>query len=151
MAKKHKAEKKSKKTIASGKSIWWLVGLIIAIFFLLNITGKSNLIKSIFNRLIPTPTPTPKPVQISPAAGLDTDQANYVKLAVEDLSAKLGIKSGDIKVVSVRDKQWNDSSLGCPKRGMLYVQSITPGFIIELYAQGKTYIYHAGLNVVLSC
>ena len=38
--------------------------------------------------------------------------------------------------------EWNDSSLGCPKPGMNYLQVVTPGYRITLEAQGRRYEYH---------
>ena len=37
---------------------------------------------------------------------------------------------------------WPDSSLGCPKPNMNYLQVITPGYRIVLEAQGRSYEYH---------
>ncbi|MBI3379511.1 hypothetical protein HY029_02010 [Candidatus Gottesmanbacteria bacterium] len=151
MVKKHKTETKDQEFNNSVNYKWWVVGVILFIVIILNITGKNSLVKSIFNHLVPTPTPTPKPIKSSPPEGLNTDQANYVKQAIEALAAKLKTKANNVKVVSVKEKQWNDSSLGCPQKGMLYIQSITPGYIIELSFGQKTYIYHGGLNIVISC
>ncbi len=103
-----------------------------------------------FYKLRPASVPIQN-INISPAAGLETDQSDYTKLAIEALTAKLKIKKEDISVQKVQATQWNDSSLGCPQKGKLYIQSITTGFVIELSAQGKKYIYNGGLNRVVSC
>lgn len=89
--------------------------------------------------------------EIMPPGSLNTDQTAYVKLAKTDLAAKLNKTIEEVKVKSVRVKEWNDSSLGCPKRGQLYIQSITSGYLIELAVGSKTYIYHGGLNRVVTC
>lgn len=54
-------------------------------------------------------------------------------------------------MVKVEDKEWSDTSLGCPKKDMMYAQVITPGFLIILSGDGKNYTYHAGLDKVVSC
>jgi hypothetical protein len=38
--------------------------------------------------------------------------------------------------------EWRDASLGCPVKGMMYAQVITPGFKITLEFEEQTYSYH---------
>jgi hypothetical protein len=73
------------------------------------------------------------------------------RLAREDLARRLGLKPESVKVVSVEEVDWRDTSLGCPKPGMMYAQVITPGFRVVLKAGGKTYEYHTdrGSQVIL--
>lgn len=66
-------------------------------------------------------------------------------LVKSDLAVKLAIQTSDIKVLSVAEVQWNDSSLGCPEEGKVYLQVIIPGYLIKLEANGKTYEYHTDL------
>jgi hypothetical protein len=61
---------------------------------------------------------------------------------MEDLAARRGIDQDQIGVLSITPKQWPDSSLGCPQKGVMYLQVITPGFLIELAVGGETYPYH---------
>lgn len=152
MAQKHKKAIKENGLTWDDNARWGIVLVIVAVFIIFNIFGTRSLILKAWNKLRPTPTPTPRQnIEISPAEGLSTDQANYVKLAIDTLSAKLRIKKEDISVVSVKDTQWNDSSLGCPEKGKLYIQAITPGYLIRLSAAGENYSYHGGLNRVVSC
>lgn len=152
MVKKRKNKKKEKDIKLNTNTKWIIILVVITVFVIFNVLGTRSLLKSVLSKLRPTPTPTPtKIVNISPPEGLNRDQAVYVKQAVEVLAAKLKIKTEDIKVVSVKAKQWNDSSLGCPQKGYMYIQSITEGYIIELLYQGKSYYYNAGLNRVVSC
>ena len=51
-----------------------------------------------------------------------------------------------VQVVSVEAMDWSDSSLGCPKAGMMYAQVITPGYKIVLDSGGRTYDFHTGLD-----
>lgn len=37
---------------------------------------------------------------------------------------------------------WNDSSLGCPKEGMMYTQVITPGYSFIFEVEGDTIEVH---------
>lgn len=66
-----------------------------------------------------------------------------VDLAKKDLSERLNIPIGDIKLVTEESVDWRDSSLGFPEEGMMYAQVITPGFRIILKAQDKLYEYHS--------
>jgi hypothetical protein len=66
--------------------------------------------------------------------------------------AKLNITKDQITVVSVTAKDWNDSSLGCPKAGQAYLTVITPGYQILLAAGGKQYDYRSGRSgAVILC
>jgi hypothetical protein len=38
--------------------------------------------------------------------------------------------------------EWPDSGLGCPQPGQLYLQVITPGWLIEVQGGGKIFEYH---------
>ena len=38
--------------------------------------------------------------------------------------------------------EWPDSGLGCPQPGQLYLQMITPGWLIEVQGGGKIFEYH---------
>jgi len=61
--------------------------------------------------------------------------------------AGLGRSSAEsVQVVSVEAVDWSDSSLGCPKTGMMYAQVITPGYKIVLESGGRTYNFHTTLN-----
>lgn len=66
-----------------------------------------------------------------------------VDLAKKDLSERLNIPVGDIKLAKEEAVDWPDASIGFPEKGMMYAQVITPGFQITLNAQGKLYEYHS--------
>lgn len=151
MGKKHKV-KKEKKFEVNDNVKWGIVLVVIGIFVMFNIFGTKSLVVNMWHKLIPTPTPTPtKTVIMTPAIELNTDQANYVKLAIEALTVKLAQKKENIEVVTVTKKEWGDSSLGCPEKGKLYLQVITQGFEIVLQYKEKQYTYNGGLNRVVSC
>lgn len=78
------------------------------------------------------PTPSTKP------------PTGPVALAVSDLATRLGQTDDEIELVSQEEVTWPDSSLGCPKPGMMYAQVLTPGLRIVLSAGGKQYEYHSG-------
>ena len=69
---------------------------------------------------------------------------DVAKPALGDIAA-----ARDLRVLSVEPKQWPDSSLGCPQRGMSYLQVITDGYVVTFGAEGKTHEVHvAGHNAV---
>ena len=72
-------------------------------------------------------------------------------LARRDLAARLGVPASAIKTRSVQPAVWPDASLGCPKPDMVYAQVETPGYQIDLEANGKTYRYHADHQRVVQC
>ncbi len=75
-----------------------------------------------------------------------------VQTAKADLAQRTGIAPTAITVVKAEAVDWRDSSLGCPQPGRMYLQVITPGYLIVLEAAGRTYEYHSdreGRRVVL--
>jgi hypothetical protein len=77
-------------------------------------------------------------------ASVDPTVQGVVDLAVADLAARLSISPADITVVTARPTTWPDSSIGCPKPGMQYLQVLVDGALVELFAGGQTYSYHSG-------
>jgi hypothetical protein len=64
--------------------------------------------------------------------------------AVADLSARLGVPSDEIAVVTAELVTWPDTSLGCPQPDMRYAQVPQDGARIHLRAGGVLYRYHTG-------
>lgn len=125
---------------------WMAVSVVLILVVLTIITGGKILpVAGLFFK--PTPTPTPDTLNIIPNLSGD----NYVNLALKDLSEKLNISEISINIESVNQIDWADSSLGCPKPGKMYAQMVTPGYLIKLKAGNQIYLYHAGLNKVISC
>lgn len=83
--------------------------------------------------------PTMQAVPSSPAA------EGILVAARSDLALRLGVAEDEIVVVVLEEVQWPDGSLGCPQPGMMYVQVITPGFLVVLQADGEKYEYHTDL------
>jgi hypothetical protein len=46
---------------------------------------------------------------------------------------------------------WPDTSLGCPRRGVLYAQHVTPGYQIKLRRGNASLDYHADHEHVVYC
>jgi hypothetical protein len=69
-----------------------------------------------------------------------------VDAAMRDAAGRLNLAqtgAGDIHVQQVEDRQWPDSSLGCPRQGVMYSQVVTPGYLVVIAAAGKQLEYHA--------
>lgn len=97
------------------------------------------------SRRLPTEVAVPPTTQPPAAPGAGAAPADGPAAdAVRDLSARLGVPPEQVTVVRVEEVTWRDSSLGCPQPGMVYLQVLTPGTRIELSAEGRTYVYHAG-------
>jgi hypothetical protein len=106
--------------------------------------------------LLPTPKigdkeivmPTIPPLDIVP---IGPDDDKMVAVAKADLAQRLGVADEDIVVKSVEEKEWPDTSLGCPQEGMRYLQVITPGLRIVLTVAGQDYEYHTDLIRAVLC
>lgn len=104
-----------------------------------------------------TAVPTEEPVTESESDGIGVPPGGemtniggtptqLIERAKEEV-ASLGRSSAEsVQVVSVEAVDWSDSSLGCPKTGMMYAQVITPGYKIVLESGGRTYNFHTTLN-----
>ena len=67
-----------------------------------------------------------------------------VKMALLDLSTRLGIGPDTITLVSAQSVVWPDGSLGCPRPDMGYKQVQQDGMRIVFKAQGRLFEYHSG-------
>ena len=65
-----------------------------------------------------------------------------IDVAVADAATWLGTIASQLRVESVEQREWRDSSLGCPQPGMLYAQVITPGYLVVVSGAGKRLEYH---------
>lgn len=83
-------------------------------------------------------------------AGLELER--QTEAAVTDLGARLGVNAGDIEILEAREVTWPDAAAGCPRPGMVYMQVLTPGVLVQLRAEGREYRYHArGRSLPLLC
>jgi hypothetical protein len=104
----------------------------------------------------PSATPLPpsaSPVtDILPGSNANPDAQPAIDAALLDAATQLSIGKDQLRVDQVDAHKWPDSSLGCPRPGMMYSQIVTPGFLIVITsASGKRLEYHtdAGAHVVL--
>lgn len=100
-----------------------------------------------------TPVPGTGENIVQPAPGVPDPSARIVSLAVADLAALTDKQVEDISVVSATAVIWADSSLGCPQKGVMYMQVLTSGYLVILEADGVQYPYHTDAKgtVVVLC
>ena len=54
----------------------------------------------------------------------------------------LGVAQTAVHVDQVEAREWGDTSLGCPRPGMMYAQVVTSGFVVIVSANNKVLEYH---------
>ncbi len=93
--------------------------------------------------------PDPRPLPARPAtqqlAGKRLMQGTRDEV-IAQLAQQLGLTAGDIEVLRQEQVTWPDSSLGCPRPGMAYMQVLVDGLLLVLQARGRQYQFHAGAN-----
>ncbi len=88
---------------------------------------------------------TPRATPADPAVPqADQPDAQLVQQAREGLAQHLGVSADQLTLQSAAPQQWPDGSLGCPGDGMVYPQVITPGFLLTLTDNARTYALHTG-------
>jgi len=86
-----------------------------------------------------------------PAEKLSDAERGAAQLAIDTLAADLGIAPESIEVDTVRAVEWRDSSIGCPRPGMAYLDVITPGYKVTLRANGQIHVVHEAGNRAMVC
>ena len=82
---------------------------------------------------------------------IDANLDGLIEQGRIDLSQRLGVNVDEIVIKEVTAVQWKDASLGCPTRGVNYVQVVTPGYRIMLEAKGQAYDYRADGKRIFLC
>lgn len=89
-----------------------------------------------------------------PAQPSTTKQAaasDLEALAVAALRKHLENPAADVEVLSITPIEWRDSSLGCPRPDLSYMQVITPGHLAMLRHAGTTYQVHMAEKAAFVC
>lgn len=86
-----------------------------------------------------------------PAEQLSDAERGAAQLAIDTLAASLGIAREEIEVDTVRAIEWRDSSIGCPRPGMAYLDVITPGYRVTLRADGQIHAVHEARSKAFVC
>ncbi len=81
-----------------------------------------------------TPTEAPgEDVDLPPEAATKAERA---------LSGELDVPPEEVQIVSYERQEWPTACLGLQEANEVCAQVITPGWLVTLEAQGKTYVYH---------
>ena len=68
--------------------------------------------------------------------------APALQAVLADAAIRAGVAPASLLVLRMAAAEWPDSGLGCPQPGRLYMQMITPGWLLEVRAGGRTLEYH---------
>ena len=79
------------------------------------------------------------------------DKNAAAQVAVEALSKKLSVGPDSVDIVHVSVMDWPDSSLGCPRPGVEYLQVVTRGAVVLLRSDKKPYRVHVAGDRALVC
>ena len=90
----------------------------------------------------PTPESTPAEPEKMPSPTLPPELQSAAQQAVDILTRALDVSPDEVTILSVQRVQWSDSSLGCPKPGMMYAQVITPGYLVKAEARSEVHEIH---------
>jgi hypothetical protein len=82
---------------------------------------------------------------------IDSSLNGLIEQGRTDLAQRLGVSVDEIAIKEVKAVEWKDASLGCPTRGVNYVQVVTPGYRIVLEAKGQTYDYRTDGRRIFLC
>ena len=63
--------------------------------------------------------------------------------AAQLLAGELVVDQSEIELVSFRQVDWPDSSLGCPQEGRFYIEGVVPGYELLLDYEGTSYQIHS--------
>lgn len=123
------------------KFYWISIALLLSLY--LGGCGSSKPLPATPLPVSPTQgesTPMPPP-QSTPAV---FNLQNLIDKATQDLALRLSISATQINIVNATEVVWPDGSLGCPQKGMAYIQILIPGYLIVLEVDNNKYEYHSG-------
>lgn len=86
-----------------------------------------------------------------PAAPLTDVERAAAQVAIDALVTELGVARDQVFVDTVRAVEWRDSSLGCPKPGVAYLDVISPGHRVILRVDGQVHVVHESRNRAFVC
>ncbi|MHB8994674.1 MAG: helix-turn-helix domain-containing protein [Armatimonadota bacterium] len=69
-----------------------------------------------------------------------------INLARADLAGRLGVTPESVSIERFEQRDWPNTSLGCPQAGMMYAQVVTPGYYILLRHGADVFEYHSDRN-----
>lgn len=118
-------------------------------FFVVPLSLAAAILSLLVTLFLIITNPSRSPAMVKSAK----EQSEVVGYAKRDLANRIAFPLQEITLSSISKVQWPDGSLGCPKKGMMYVQMVILGYKIILTADGKNYDYRTDLegNIILLC
>jgi hypothetical protein len=92
--------------------------------------------KAVFCGFNPPKSPQAGRGEVEESLSAQTEQAR------SDLAKRLSVTPEEIEILEAISVVWRDSSVGCPKPKMGYMQVLTPGFRVRLRSGHRVYAYH---------
>jgi hypothetical protein len=97
----------------------------------------------------------PAEIPFVPGQGSDEklteEQRSVANIAIDALAADLQISREKILVDTIRAVDWPNSSIGCPKPGVAYLDVITPGHKITLRVDKQIHVVHEAKGSAFVC
>lgn len=93
-------------------------------------------------RAVPPKTSVPPTSPTIPSKGEGAVSTDILTIIKADLAKRTGTTVDAMRVLLGEAVEWNDSSLGCPRPGLAYMQVITSGYRVLLQVANQTYEYH---------
>jgi hypothetical protein len=88
---------------------------------------------------------------LPPQSGADDAREAAIALARHAVEVPSGIAAADMGVEDATAVDWPNAGLGCPQKGMMYAQMITPGYRVRVRAGDATYDVHVGNGHAVIC
>lgn len=111
-------------------------------------SGENNTPSATSTEVAATASPVP-----TSTSQTDEVPAGLVEDTRAALAAHLEVEESALTLARAEARDWSDSALGCPAEGQMYLQVITPGYLLEFSdAPDQTYPVHtteAGEQLIL--
>lgn len=94
-----------------------------------------------------TPGPTASETPSTGASGTlpaDLRTRPEVAAAISDAASRANVAPEAVLIAAWSPVTWNDGSLGCPQKGMVYTQALVDGELLMLRVEQTLFQYHAG-------
>ena len=86
------------------------------------------------------------PPSAAPSSETGVVPATLLDPVLADAAKRTGAVPSAIQVVQATATTWNDGSLGCPERGVMYTQALVDGYHVIVEANGQKLDYRVPLD-----
>lgn len=111
---------------------------------------KSEIVKQTTENPTPPPViqpsassaPITRPITTPVPTATADDSEKMLGLVKADVSQRTGISVSRVELISIKEANWSNSCLGKQQKGQACLTVIVGGFVIELQAKGKQFVYN---------